>query len=75
MTVTAPERQLRACRDRFRYRAALGRHFVHLRLDDIAAALGISRATVKTQLNRVYRKCGVTGQGGLIRLVSELAGG
>jgi len=48
---------------------------VHLRLDDIAAALGISRATVKTQLNRVYRKCGVTGQGGLIRLVSELAGG
>lgn len=45
------------------------------RLDDIAAALGISRATVKTHLNRVYRKCGVTGQGGLIRLVSELAGG
>jgi DNA-binding CsgD family transcriptional regulator len=43
------------------------------RLDDIAAALGIPRATVKTHLNRAYRKCGVAGQSGMIRLVSELA--
>jgi DNA-binding CsgD family transcriptional regulator len=42
------------------------------RLDDIAAALGISRATVKTHLNRAYRKCRVTGQSDLIRLISEL---
>jgi DNA-binding CsgD family transcriptional regulator len=42
------------------------------RLDDMATALGISRATVKTHLNRAYRKCRVTGQSDLIRLISEL---
>lgn len=42
------------------------------RLDDMAAALGISRATVKTHLNRAYRKCRVTGQSAMIRPISEL---
>lgn len=42
------------------------------RLDDIAAALGISRATVKTHLNRAYSKCRVTSQSAMIRLISEL---
>ena len=41
-------------------------------LDAIADALGISRATVKTHLNRVYRKCGVRNQSAFIKLVTGL---
>ena len=40
--------------------------------DAIAAALGISRATVKTHLNRVYRKCGAKNQSDLIKLIAGI---
>lgn len=40
--------------------------------DAIAGALGISRATVKTHLNRIYRKCGAKNQSDLIKLVAGL---
>jgi DNA-binding CsgD family transcriptional regulator len=40
--------------------------------DAIAHALGISKSTVKTHLNRVYRKCAVKNQSGLIKLVAGL---
>jgi DNA-binding CsgD family transcriptional regulator/PAS domain-containing protein len=39
-------------------------------LDTMAEALGISRATVKTHLNRVYRKTGARNQAELIRLIA-----
>lgn len=41
-------------------------------LDAIAESLGISRATVKTHLNRVYRKSRVKNQSELIRLVAGI---
>ena len=41
-------------------------------LDAIAEALGISRATVKTHLNRVYRKCKTRNQAELIRMIAGL---
>lgn len=40
-------------------------------LDALAAALGISRATVKTHLNRIYRKSGTKNRGDLIRLIAN----
>lgn len=39
-------------------------------LDAIAEALGIARSTVKTHLNRVYRKSGTRNQAELIRLIA-----
>ena len=40
--------------------------------DAIAQALGISKSTVKTHLNHVYRKCAVRNQSGLIKLFAGL---
>jgi DNA-binding CsgD family transcriptional regulator len=39
-------------------------------LDAIAAALGVARSTVKTHLNRVYRKSGTRNQAELIRMIA-----
>jgi len=39
-------------------------------LDAIAEALGISKATVKTHLNRIYRKCHARNQSDLIKLIA-----
>ena len=39
-------------------------------LDAIADALGITRATVKTHLNRVYRKCNTRNQTELIKMIA-----
>jgi DNA-binding CsgD family transcriptional regulator len=38
----------------------------------MADALGISKSTVKTHLNHVYRKCAVKNQSGLIKLIAGL---
>jgi len=38
----------------------------------MADALGISKSTVKTHLNHVYRKCAVRNQSGLIKLIAGL---
>jgi DNA-binding CsgD family transcriptional regulator len=40
--------------------------------DAMAEALGISKSTVKTHLNHIYRKCTVKNQSGLIKLVAGL---
>lgn len=40
-------------------------------LDAVASALGISRATVKTHLNRIYRKSSTRNRGDLIRLITN----
>ncbi|MBB3904786.1 helix-turn-helix transcriptional regulator [Methylobacterium brachythecii] len=41
-------------------------------LDALAGTLGVSKATVKTHLNRIYRKCPVKNQSELIKLVAGL---
>lgn len=41
-------------------------------LDAIAVALGISRATVKTHFNHIFRKTSVRNQGELIKLISGI---
>lgn len=41
-------------------------------LDAIADALGVTRSTVKTHLNHVYRKSGARTQAGLIRMIGGL---
>lgn len=40
---------------------------------DIALALAVSPATVKTHLHRIFQKTGTTGQVDLIRLVARAA--
>lgn len=40
--------------------------------DAIADALGISRTTVRTHLNHIYRKTGASNQGDLIKLIAGL---
>ena len=42
-------------------------------IDDLAARLGIAKATVKTHLNRLYAKTRTTGQKQLIRLAGGFA--
>ncbi len=44
-------------------------------LDAIADALGISRATVKTHLNRIFRKTAARNQSDLIKLIAGLGRG
>lgn len=41
-------------------------------IDAIAAALGLSRATVKTHLNRIFRKTAAKNQSELIKLIAGL---
>jgi DNA-binding CsgD family transcriptional regulator len=43
------------------------------RVSDTADALGISQATVKTHLHRLFRKTGTARQADLVRLVAEFA--